>query len=72
MEFSYLSEISGDPIYRDKVLKIRDAIVSAERPKKLYPNYLNPKNGKWGQQHTSGRQSFRFFIAIKIMASSIL
>ena len=24
-----------------------------ERPKKLYPNYLHPKTGKWGQQHTS-------------------
>ncbi len=27
--------------------------MSAERPKSLYPNYLNPKTGKWGQAHTS-------------------
>jgi hypothetical protein len=23
------------------------------RPGRLYPNYLHPKTGKWGQQHTS-------------------
>ena len=28
-------------------------VIEAERPKSLYPNYLNPKTGKWGQQHTS-------------------
>lgn len=59
MEFSYLTEITGDPKYREKVLKIREAIMAAERPKKLYPNYFNPKNGKWGQQHTSGKREFQ-------------
>merc|ERR550539_1658207 len=53
MEFAYLSDITGDPIYRKKVEKIRRTVKDVERPKKLYPNYLNPKTGKWGQQHTS-------------------
>ena len=53
MEFAYLSDITGDPKYLKAVEKIREVIVSADKPKTLYPNYLNPKTGKWGQQHTS-------------------
>ena len=48
-----MSEITGDSKYVEKVEKIREVIVSSQRPKNLYPNYLNPKTGKWGQQHTS-------------------
>jgi mannosyl-oligosaccharide alpha-1,2-mannosidase len=53
MEFAYLTEITGDPKYVQKVEKIREVILTSQRPKNLYPNYLNPKTGKWGQQHTS-------------------
>jgi mannosyl-oligosaccharide alpha-1,2-mannosidase len=53
MEFAYLSDVTGDPSYKKAVEKVRDAIQSAARPRNLYPNYLNPKTGKWGQQHTS-------------------
>jgi len=53
MEFAYLSDITGNPIYKQKVEKIRSFVSNLERPKKLYPNYLHPKTGKWGQQHTS-------------------
>ena len=53
MEFAYLSDITGNPKYLEAVNRIRDVITSAERPKSLYPNYLNPKTGRWGQQHTS-------------------
>lgn len=53
MEFAYLSDITGSPKYREKVEKIREVISEVKRPKSLYPNYLNPKTGKWGQQHTS-------------------
>lgn len=53
MEFSYLSDITGNPVYKEKVDKIRQFISKQERPAKLYPNYLHPKTGKWGQQHTS-------------------
>ena len=53
MEFAYLSDITGNPVYKQKVEKIREVVVSVERPKKLYPNYLHPKTGKWGQPHTS-------------------
>ena len=50
LEFTYLSDISGDPVFRDKVFKIRDVIQKLDRPGGLYPNYLNPKTGKWGQR----------------------
>lgn len=53
MEFAYLSDITGNPVYREKVEKIRDFVQQAEKPGRLYPNYLHPKTGKWGQQHTS-------------------
>ena len=47
MEFAYLSDVTGDPSYKKAVEKVRDAIQSAARPRNLYPNYLNPKTGKW-------------------------
>jgi len=53
MEFSYLSDITGNPVYKKKVEKIRKFLKQLDRPKKLYPNYLHPKTGKWGQHHTS-------------------
>ncbi|KFB35981.1 AGAP000558-PA-like protein [Anopheles sinensis] len=53
LEFSYLSDITGDTVYRDRVQTIRAVLKDIEKPKGLYPNYLNPKTGKWGQQHMS-------------------
>lgn len=50
LEFAYLSDVTGNPIYRSKVDHIRQFIRSLEKPKGLYPNYLNPKTGKWGQR----------------------
>ena len=53
MEFAYLSDITGNPVYKEKVEKIRQAVKKVQKPKGLYPNYLSPKSGKWGQQHIS-------------------
>ncbi|BES88240.1 Glycosyl hydrolase family 47 [Nesidiocoris tenuis] len=53
LEFSYLSDVTGNPVFREKVDTIRNVIQNLEKPKGLYPNYLNPKTGKWGQQHMS-------------------
>ncbi|XP_072178341.1 mannosyl-oligosaccharide 1,2-alpha-mannosidase IA-like [Diadema setosum] len=53
LEFAYLSEITGDPKYQQKVDKIREVLKDVKRPDGLYPNYLNPKTGKWGQMHVS-------------------
>ncbi|KAL3276554.1 hypothetical protein HHI36_011929 [Cryptolaemus montrouzieri] len=53
LEFAYLSDVTGNPIYRDKVNKIRQVLQKIEKPNGLYPNYFNPKTGKWGQHHMS-------------------
>ncbi|KAJ8027454.1 Mannosyl-oligosaccharide 1,2-alpha-mannosidase IB [Holothuria leucospilota] len=53
LEFSYLSEITGDSKYRDKVQKVREILKNIDKVDGLYPNYLHPKTGKWGQKHVS-------------------
>ncbi|XP_037078804.1 LOW QUALITY PROTEIN: mannosyl-oligosaccharide alpha-1,2-mannosidase IA-like [Pollicipes pollicipes] len=53
MEFSYLSDVTGDPQFRRRVQKIRQVLAGLEKPGGLYPNYLHPKTGKWGQRHIS-------------------
>lgn len=48
LEFIYLSELTGNPKYRDKVLKIRDTIRRAvPRSDGLYNNYINTDTGQW-------------------------
>lgn len=49
LEFVYLSDITGNDIYRQKVEHIRQYVRSLDRPNGLYPNFLNPITGKWGQ-----------------------
>ncbi|XP_036894823.1 mannosyl-oligosaccharide 1,2-alpha-mannosidase IB isoform X2 [Sturnira hondurensis] len=53
MEFVHLSYLTGDPVYYKKVMHIRKLLQKMERPNGLYPNYLNPRTGRWGQYHTS-------------------
>lgn len=53
LEFVYLSEITGNPVYKEKVMKVREVLNQLEKPDGLYSNYLNPKTGKWGQQHVA-------------------
>lgn len=53
LEFSYLSDITGNPLYRERVQNIRQVLKEIEKPNGLYPNYLNPKTGRWGQHHMS-------------------
>ncbi|XP_014244407.1 mannosyl-oligosaccharide alpha-1,2-mannosidase IA-like isoform X2 [Cimex lectularius] len=53
LEFSYLSDVTGNPVFKEKVTNIRRVLQSMDKPKGLYPNYLNPKTGKWGQYHMS-------------------
>ncbi|KAL0280856.1 UNVERIFIED_CONTAM: hypothetical protein PYX00_002021 [Menopon gallinae] len=53
LEFSYLSDVTGNSLFRSKVDHIRHVLQGMEKPRGLYPNYLNPKSGKWGQHHMS-------------------
>jgi len=48
LEFIYLSHLTGDPKYREKVFKIRRAIKKAvPRQDGLYNNYMNTETGQW-------------------------
>lgn len=53
LEFSYLSDITGDPVFREKVDRVRQVLADLDKPRGLYPNYINPKTGRWGQHHMS-------------------
>ncbi|ESN94889.1 hypothetical protein HELRODRAFT_87481 [Helobdella robusta] len=53
LEFAYLSNITGNPVYLQKVTRIREYISKMERQDGVYPNYLHPSTGRWGQRHTS-------------------
>lgn len=53
LEFTYLSDITGNPVFKSKVENVRKVLKNLEKPKGLYPNYIHPKTGKWGQHHMS-------------------
>ncbi|XP_063532966.1 mannosyl-oligosaccharide alpha-1,2-mannosidase IA-like isoform X2 [Cydia strobilella] len=53
LEFKYLSDITGKDVYRKKVERIRDVLNNIEKPSGLYPNFVNPRTGQWGQRHMS-------------------
>ena len=53
LEFNYLSDVTGKPVFHEKIHKINELLRKLERPDGLYPNYLNPRTGRWGQQHVS-------------------
>ncbi|XP_068698673.1 mannosyl-oligosaccharide 1,2-alpha-mannosidase IA-like [Montipora foliosa] len=53
LEFVYLSKITGNQIYAQKVSRVREVLNQIDKPNGLYPNYLNPRSGVWGSQHVS-------------------
>ncbi|XP_004450539.2 mannosyl-oligosaccharide 1,2-alpha-mannosidase IA [Dasypus novemcinctus] len=53
LEFMHLSHLSGNSIFAEKVMNIRTVLNNLAKPQGLYPNYLNPSSGQWGQHHVS-------------------
>uniref|UniRef100_A0A7N9AUV3 alpha-1,2-Mannosidase n=1 Tax=Mastacembelus armatus TaxID=205130 RepID=A0A7N9AUV3_9TELE len=53
LEFIHLSKLSGNPEFAQKVMNIRKVLNRLDKPQGLYPNYLNPNSGQWGQHHVS-------------------
>ncbi|CAB3408329.1 unnamed protein product [Caenorhabditis bovis] len=53
LEFDYLSNVTGNPLYAEKVQKIRDVMSSLEKPEGLYPVYLNIQTGNFEQHFYS-------------------
>ncbi|KIH53079.1 glycosyl hydrolase family 47 [Ancylostoma duodenale] len=62
LEFDYLSHVTGNKIYSEKIQKIRNFLTQMEKPKGLYPLYLNPRTGKWGSlDHSIGALGDSFY-----------
>uniref|UniRef100_A0A0N5BYC8 alpha-1,2-Mannosidase n=1 Tax=Strongyloides papillosus TaxID=174720 RepID=A0A0N5BYC8_STREA len=53
LEFEYLSHITGNPIYRDKVVNVRDIIEKQEKVDNLYGLYLSKDTGKFVTREVS-------------------
>ncbi|XP_062858506.1 mannosyl-oligosaccharide 1,2-alpha-mannosidase IA isoform X1 [Trichomycterus rosablanca] len=53
LEFVHLSKLSGKAVFAEKVMNIRKVLNRLDKPQGLYPNYLNPNSGQWGQHHVS-------------------
>uniref|UniRef100_A0A8C0V8W5 alpha-1,2-Mannosidase n=1 Tax=Cyanistes caeruleus TaxID=156563 RepID=A0A8C0V8W5_CYACU len=53
LEFLHLSELSGNPVFAEKVMNIRRVLSRVEKPQGLYPNFLSPVTGSWVQHHVS-------------------
>ncbi|XP_069731353.1 mannosyl-oligosaccharide 1,2-alpha-mannosidase IC [Phaenicophaeus curvirostris] len=53
LEFLHLSELSGNPVFAEKVMNIRKVLNRVEKPQGLYPNFLSPVTGNWVQHHVS-------------------
>lgn len=48
MEYTYLSEITGNPIYLQKIERIRNFLENVEKPYNgLYPSEINVISGEW-------------------------
>ena len=61
LEFNYLSDLSGNEIYRQKIDKIFGVLHKAE-DNGMYYNYLNPNSGKWcGNDATMGALADSFY-----------
>uniref|UniRef100_A0A673JLD1 alpha-1,2-Mannosidase n=1 Tax=Sinocyclocheilus rhinocerous TaxID=307959 RepID=A0A673JLD1_9TELE len=53
LEFLHLSQLSGNPLFTEKVMNIRKLLNKIEKPHGLYPNFLSPVSGNWVQHHVS-------------------
>jgi len=52
-EFAYLSELTGNQLYLDKVKRIRNVLDVAVKKDGLYPTYISPETGKFVGDHVS-------------------
>lgn len=53
LEFLHLTELSGNPVFAEKVRNIRKVLREIDKPFGLYPNFLSPVSGNWVQHHVS-------------------
>lgn len=56
LEFAYLSDVTGESKYKERVQKIRNVVKEADKPRGLYSNYIDSNTG------TFGEREFAYFI----------
>lgn len=72
LEFTYLTAATGNPVYAEKVQKVRDYLDSMSKVDGLYPNYINPRNGHWGQREYTFSNLIPSFPLLKCSPASAL
>ncbi|XP_043930344.1 mannosyl-oligosaccharide 1,2-alpha-mannosidase IA [Protopterus annectens] len=74
LEFMHLSHLSGKPEFAEKVMNVRKVLNRLDKPQGLYPNYLNPNSGQWGQHHIgvggAGGSTGDFFVQAWMLAEN--
>jgi len=67
----YLTEISGDPIFAEKVTTIRRVLNEIEKPNGLYPNHFEVNEGRFTDDHISigalGDSYYEYLLKAAIM-----
>ncbi|GMT29871.1 hypothetical protein PFISCL1PPCAC_21168, partial [Pristionchus fissidentatus] len=53
LEFDYLSNLTGNFIYSNKIVKMNEVIANLAKPSGLVPMFLNPHTGRWGNHEFS-------------------
>lgn len=53
LEFQYLSDLTGNLIFAQKIKKIYEVLNDASKEDGLYFNYMNPSSAKWCMKHAS-------------------
>lgn len=53
MEFEFLSLITGDNRFKDMITFVIHKVIKSRPDDGLYPNFLDPKSGRWGSKHVS-------------------
>ena len=69
LEFTYLSDITNNPVFKSKVENVRKVLKSLDKPKGLYPNYIHPRTGKWGQRKCWHLTVIRYILLISFIFS---
>ncbi|KAI1703271.1 glycosyl hydrolase family 47 domain-containing protein [Ditylenchus destructor] len=61
LEFEYLSKVTGEPIYAEKVKKVRDLLYAMETDG-MYYNYISPQTGRFfGDDMSIGAMGDSFY-----------
>ena len=47
LEFDFLTHITNEPIFKEKVDKVMQYVINQPKSNGYYANYINADNGQW-------------------------